>query len=284
MREPKREKLRSVRRALPLCSALEKSLSAYASAALAAGVSVLAMTNPAEARIVYTPAHTKIPFNENAPVHLDLNHDGIADFNLWNMSPRTCFSASCAAFQGLEVGCALRPIGQGGGTCRYQKNEVWGKGGTYGRFASALPAGFSVRAKNSYFRQGKQLVIYGSAPPVGPVASVAGVSAYAWQTGFWSRSFGQFCYTHDRYLGLQFVIKGRTHYGWARLSVSLVHPKPKEPAKIHATLTGYAYETIPGKPIITGKTKGPDVVTFRPATLGHLAAGASAIPTSRSGR
>jgi hypothetical protein len=35
-----------------------------------------------------------------------------------------------------------------------------------------------------------------------------------------------------------------------------------------ATLTGYAYETIPNKPIITGKTKGPDVITLDPATLG----------------
>jgi hypothetical protein len=46
---------------------------------------------------------------------------------------------------------------------------------------------------------------------------------------------------------------------------------------ITATLTGYAYETIPNKPIIAGKTKGPDVITVQPGTLGHLAAGASAI-------
>jgi hypothetical protein len=48
-----------------------------------------------------------------------------------------------------------------------------------------------------------------------------------------------------------------------------------------AVITGYAYETIPDKPIITGKTKGPDVITIQPATLGHLAAGASAIPVWR---
>ena len=28
---------------------------------------------------------------------------------------------------------------------------------------------------------------------------------------------------------------------------------------VKALLTGYAYETIPGKAIITGHTKGPDV-------------------------
>jgi len=37
-------------------------------------------------------------------------------------------------------------------------------------------------------------------------------------------------------------------------------------ARIRATLTGYAYETIPNKPIIAGKTKGP-------ATLERLALG-----------
>jgi hypothetical protein len=40
-----------------------------------------------------------------------------------------------------------------------------------------------------------------------------------------------------------------------------------------ATLTGYAYETIPNKPIIAGKIEGPDEITVEPATLGHLAAG-----------
>jgi hypothetical protein len=46
-------------------------------------------------------------------------------------------------------------------------------------------------------------------------------------------------------------------------------------------MTGYAYETMPGKAIVAGKTKGADVTTVYPATLGHLAAGASAIPAWR---
>jgi len=46
-------------------------------------------------------------------------------------------------------------------------------------------------------------------------------------------------------------------------------------------MSGYAYETIPNKPITAGKTEGPDVITVQPATLGHLAAGASAIPAWR---
>jgi len=70
---------------------------------------------------------------------------------------------------------------------------------------------------------------------------------------------------------LRFKIHGKTHYGWARLSI------PFADYKFTATLTGYAYETVPNKPIIAGKTKGPDMVTVQPVSLGHLATGASAI-------
>jgi hypothetical protein len=93
-----------------------------------------------------------------------------------------------------------------------------------------------------------------------------------WFDGYYWSSFtsGQWFGAKRRYLGFRFTISGRVHFGWARLSVS---PSPST----EATLTGYAYETIPNKPIITGKTKGPDVVTLDPATLGHLAQGASAI-------
>jgi hypothetical protein len=47
-----------------------------------------------------------------------------------------------------------------------------------------------------------------------------------------------------------------------------------------ATLTGYAYETVPNKPIIAGQTKGsaetsvgPDAALTAPAPLGLLALG-----------
>ena len=73
----------------------------------------------------------------------------------------------------------------------------------------------------------------------------------------------------DRYLGFRFQITDQVHYGWARVSVAI---KGKV---FTSTLTGYAYETIPNKGIIAGKTTGSDV-TILPAntgTLGHLALG-----------
>ena len=86
-----------------------------------------------------------------------------------------------------------------------------------------------------------------------------------------SVAFGPWVNRADRYMGIDFWIKGHggSHYGWARFSVKV---KGKE---ITAILTGYAYETTPNKPIIAGKTKGPDVITVDPGSLGRLAQGSA---------
>jgi hypothetical protein len=67
------------------------------------------------------------------------------------------------------------------------------------------------------------------------------------------------CYTggHWRgvtngYLGLSFQINGETHYGWARLSVHAIHHFCRGKTFV-TTLTGYAYETVPGSPINAGQ-------------------------------
>jgi hypothetical protein len=63
-------------------------------------------------------------------------------------------------------------------------------------------------------------------------------------------SKGNWLDVRNRYLGLKFTIKGKIHFGWARLTTTA--------CAANGTLTSYAYETIPNKPIVTGKTKGPD--------------------------
>jgi hypothetical protein len=55
----------------------------------------------------------------------------------------------------------------------------------------------------------------------------------------------------DRNLGLASSSAAKTHFGWARLTV---HDKGHA---ITTVLAGYAYETIPNHPIITGKKIGP---------------------------
>jgi len=80
--------------------------------------------------------------------------------------------------------------------------------------------------------------------------------------------FGSWYDVTNRYAGLKFNINGKTHYGWARMSVS-----GKAFRTVTATLTGYAYETIPNKAIIAGKTRGRDDNDAAPGTLGKLALG-----------
>jgi len=99
---------------------------------------------------------------------------------------------------------------------------------------------------------------------------------------------GSWINVRNRYLGVKFKIKGKIHYGWARLSVQV-----QRPITIAATLTGYAYETIPNKAIIAGRTKGPDEASIEapnaslaapaptPASLGMLALGAPALSVWR---
>jgi len=67
-----------------LTPTLDKQLLAYATAATAAGIGLLAQ--PAEAKIVYTAANTTIQGN-GGNLNLDLNNDGIADFTIFNGFP-----------------------------------------------------------------------------------------------------------------------------------------------------------------------------------------------------
>ena len=98
--------------------------------------------------------------------------------------------------------------------------------------------------------------------------------------GYWGKAQG-------RFLGFQFTVQGQKHFGWARLNTVF---SLSGGGKHTATLTGYAYETEPGKPIRAGDTgpvadarvpemrsAPPAVATRRPATLGVLALGSAGL-------
>jgi hypothetical protein len=108
---------------------------------------------------------------------------------------------------------------------------------------------------------------------VGPKQPLSGV-LMAGSDGF--NHWGKWDNVTNRYLGLKFFIKGKVHYGWARLNVSIGQNT------ITGTLTGYAYETTVNKTIVAGKTKGADVIAFPPTTLGRLAAGSARLGAGRS--
>jgi hypothetical protein len=123
-------------------------------------------------------------------------------------------------------------------------------------FARDLSAG-DIITKNDNFENGFILMDRCKAAPTNVYAS-----------GSWTE-------VKNRYLGLEFSIAGRIHFGWARLNVTLnrLH------CQVSATLTGYAYETEIAKPIAAGKISGQDEAETRypRPTLGALALGSAGL-------
>ena len=115
----------------------QHQLKSYALAATAAGVGALALAQPAEAKVVYTPAHQKLTIRTN--FYIDLNHDKINDFRFFvytggltcAMNPRTC-SPWDAAYM------FAYPQAKG--------NALVGKSA----YASALKGGVAIGPKDSF--------------------------------------------------------------------------------------------------------------------------------------
>lgn len=207
------------------CDALRlTSLSAQhvALAATAAGVGALAIAQPAQAEIVYTPAHKKLHLNHN--FFLDLNHDGVNDFKFFMNAGASYSSNGCTAEMWLYR------VNRGNGAAAVTSSGEF--------FASAVKAGVRI-GKSQYFPNE-------SREPMALENQYFDNGSYQ---GWWASSGRP---VDHRYLGLKFVFGGRVHYGWARFNVWMTD------CTVSATLTGYAYETIPNKAIVAGKTKGPD--------------------------
>jgi hypothetical protein len=215
-----------------LSDSFHQRLNMYALAASAAGVGVLALTHPAEAKIVYTPTHRVI--GKKARYQVDFNHDKLGDFALVNT--RNCNTDFC-----VDV---LSAIPSGG-------NGIEGaKGFLSIPYASALQRGARI----------------------GPKAHFSGRLMASSESS--QGTIGRWLNVTNGYLGVRFTINGKLHYGWARLTVQVLHG-----AYIKTTLTGYAYETIANKPIIAGRTKSD---ADDPSVVGQSAPAALMIPSARA--
>ncbi len=251
--------LRSARTPVNFSQSLHKQLNMYALAGSAAGLGMMGLAHPADAKIVYTPAHVIIGHGGFSGYAIDLNHDGIADFALGTIHN------SCTS----ECGAGLSAFVVGG-------DGIEGKKATSTNNASYA---WALRPKA---RIGRRAPFGGKGPEHKDVmVSVFSLSGSRKVSGEWNNVNG-------RYLGFKFSIHGKTHFGWARLNVR-VHLH-----YITATLTGYAYETIPNKAIIAGATKGPEYDSVgqpnpeilpapvpETASLGLLALGSPGLPIWR---
>jgi len=242
------------RRPAQLAAHLDKGLLGYGAAASAAGVGLLALVQPAEAEIVYTPSN--IPITVNGPyVQLDFNHDGVPDFSFYNV------------VQSGAARPARAPLGFYAHALEVLPTQASNEIGAITSFGGSQCA--AELAKGRKVGPGKNFK-----PNQLPMFAVAGdytspgTLHCPWQG------------TKGGFLGLKFVVSGNTYYGWAH--VSLTNP----PA-----LTGYAYEDVPNQTILTGATHGADqhadvshppaLPAPQPASLGMLAWGAPGLAVWR---
>jgi hypothetical protein len=202
---------------------LKRNINFYSTAATAAGVSMLALAQPAAGEVVITKKTIPIPvsnyFEGQIPVLLDLNHDGATDLS---------FILSTFAYHSFNAVLEAVPA-QGAG--------VIGGIGTLGRFyGSALLRGARIGPSAHFSSKAADL----ERSEGFDVSSRSSRHVY----GKWDSN------SPNRYLGVKFLIDGKTHYGWVRLTVNTT-------GKITGTITAYAYETVPNKKILAGISENP---------------------------
>lgn len=233
----------------PLNPALDKRLAAYATAASAVGVALLACAPLAEAKVVYTQTRASIGGGVDGRYNLDLNDDGVVDFGIG--------FCSCEPEADAITVSSMRNVGN---------MAIEQPGFSYS--AAALFSGAPIGPKQAF------KFVYG-----GGAMQLAGAG---YSTSGKPTSFGPWLGVTGRYLGLKFMINGEVHFGWARMTVGK--------RLSHVVLTGYAYETIPNRPIKAGQisetpqdevTNADSTRTVKGPSLGVLACGAEVLQVWR---
>jgi hypothetical protein len=252
------------RKTANLPQSVQRQLHMYALAAGAAGLGLVTPSQLAEAKIVYTPANIPIVLN-GEPVGLDLNQDGINDFQFSN---RYHLFHNASSWRNFYSSVMVVPLLQSNGVLQVESRVTC---------AAALRRDRKVGPRGTFFQERQRL----------PLAAGYG-------NNIGRSSFCPWAGIDRRYLGVKFTIGGKVHFGWARIKMRAL-------GKYDDTIVGYAYETIPNKPIITGKTSdradngdgedfnsSPSMTNLTldglpPTSLGLLALGAGDIPHWRVG-
>ncbi len=238
--------MRKKRATVCLSGLLEQRLIGYAAAASAAGVGVLACSVPAQSKVVSTLSWTQVI--PGGKVSLDLNNDGISDFQFSNHTYGTS--------EGRNLYGVLKILPQ-------QGNAIWGTGGS----ASALGSGVTI-GSNGKLQAGNQFMVRGSF-----------YEHYYLSYG----SRGPWEQVTRMYMGFKFTIQGQIHYGWARLNVAATNHGVYAAVTKYAYETEPNTPIVTGQDGGASRKKSPPYrkgpVSHMPVspttgTLGSLAAGA----------
>jgi hypothetical protein len=223
----------------------------------AALAGALVLSEPAEAKIVYTATNVVMQCTNHHSCHthrsFDLNHDGIPDVG---------FTIQC--YQGLVCGFGASPA----------RGDGIEEGANHSRWAAALKAGKNIEHAKKF----------------NPAASMT--MAFVEKDG---SGGGYWFYAQARYLGVVFQIKGKPHYGWMRIKNSS-DTSATFTGYAYETIPGKAIKVgqTHGKDDVEASagTMNPDdpgpgasitapIPDKRPASLGMLAMGAQGVPLWR---
>src|SRR5579859_7214789 len=195
-----------------LAESTQRRLAMYALAASAAGVTMMALEMPAEAKIIYTPTHVTLVPGKATPI--DLNKDGIADFFLdqyYNHTSDVGMRLSaCQYVYSISGNVFCYYHRTGANAIRVTESNKWAKCNRFGAI---------IKAGDRFDKQ-----IYGEGVPLGRGGSTS--FSGPWMDGGKG--------VKNRYLGLKFKINERFHYGWARITVKIAGPR-----HVTVVLTGY---------------------------------------------
>jgi hypothetical protein len=234
------------RKSANLSESVQRQLNAYALAAGAAGVSLLALVQPSEAKIVHRHLNLKIPYDSR--FGLDLNHDQIFDFRFSNSEFSSSFFGS-ARFGVVGLG---------------QNQVIVSSGGC----ASGLAPGRRVGPGEHF---GKPSFRYSMAQFVSQHTNSTTQTRCPWSN------------QKAAFLGLEFRFQGKIHFGWARLKITFEKPVINfidyayETIPNKAILAGQTHaQEDPSIEEPSGSLTAPS-----PAMLGGLALGAPALSISR---
>lgn len=227
-----------------LSESLHKQLNAYAVAASAAGVAVLALVQPSQAEIKYTKMNAQ------------------AEDSCFALPPRSGLPRLCLPYQfgsgesNWAADLAAHPVATY--ESRHAPYIVGRK-----REAFALKEGAPID-KAGPWSQGMGATSTQVLSMAGHGSVYSSGEWFPWFSGPWADGGKG---VKGRYLGLKFSINGQIHYGWMRINVFFRGRNPF----VRGLVTGFAWETTPNKGLRAGQTEGGHSVDT--GTLGALSAG-----------
>ncbi len=254
-----------------LSGTADHRLSLYSLAAAAASVGALALAQPAEGEIIIT--NKTIPIHANTAVLLDLNGDGVTDFEFF----LSHYTIDQYGFNNLLLFPTARGadavIGADYSASAMLRGAKIGPGGPF----IHTYAGYGIPIEESFLC----------------TQNCGQKSGYSFDQGLLGKWAGG---QPNRFVGVRFKINGKTHYGWVRLTVTVKHKgSGKGPTgSFSATITEYGYESVANKACDAGLS-GPSIpsddqtmavseqgrVRKTGPALGALALGAEAMPLWR---